>query len=157
MITNKLFILGIAFLFLISLTSASFQLQNYNITTTYSSGDFVKGWINISFSDEDFNSTFVTNRGDSITLFNLLKSNELVSECVTGNCDIDYINSSSGETPKIISLNADEEKLVGIKITSNVIELNSMDFAIRSSALQSYYNQLKIDVFDDGTIVLTNA
>ncbi|MEN7982245.1 MAG: PKD domain-containing protein [Nanoarchaeota archaeon] len=153
-----IFVLGIIVLFLVSFVSADFGIGDelYNITTEYSSGEFVKGWINLSFSEENFNSTFVTNTGESVTLFDLLELNRLVSECGFDNCDIDY-DAQNPLSTKVVSLIEGESKLIGIKFDKDIIELNSIDFNIRSDVAQSCYNQFKFDVFDDGSIDVLNT
>jgi PKD repeat protein len=143
---------------LASFASASFEKGDelYNITTEYSSGEFIKGWVNLSFSEENFNSTFVTNTGESITLFELLESNNLVSDCDIPDCNIDYITSNS-ETIKIMDLVEGESKLIGFKFEENIINLNTIDFRIASDVSKSCYNQLKVDVFNDESINVKNT
>lgn len=155
---RRIFFFIALILFFVSFISASFQVGDlsHNISNKYSSEDFIKGWVNLSFNQENFSSVFTTNSGSFISLFDLLMLNGFVTECEGGNCDIDY-DATNPLAIKTVSMVADSQKLVGLKITKDILELNSIDFDISSGAAQSCYNQFKMDVFDDGSIDIMNT
>ncbi len=152
------FFLVLLVVFFISFISAGFEEGNlsHNIKSDYLQGEFVEGWINISLSNMDLNSTFETSKGDKINLSDLLVLNNIFSECNTLNCDIDYINISSGVATKTIDLIKGESKLVGFKFEEDMLSLNSIDFNLSSNAIKSCDNQLKADIFNDGSLEIIN-
>jgi len=147
----------IVVLFLISFVSADFQLgiPENNITKIYSPGEFVKGWINISFNNEDLNAIFRTSEGETISLINLLNLNGFYEKCEIPNCQMDYITSNPSST-KVINLLEGEPKIIGFKFNKNIISFNDVNFRITSDAPASCYNQLSLDVFNDNSIDVKN-
>lgn len=152
------FVFAFIFLFVISFVSADFSLGTpaNGIKTSYVSGESVSGWINMSFDDEDFNATFTTSAGKNISLVDLLIANDLYEECGFANCEVDY-STSGGASTKTFSMAKGEEKLIGFKFDRDFNSLNSIGFTISSDALKSCDNQLKIDIFDDNLIDITNT
>lgn len=78
----------------ISMVSAGFSLGNpdYNINNEYDLGEKINGWINISFTDESYNSTFKDSFGNTETLESLLdKNSEYVYE---HNTTLNTVNST---------------------------------------------------------------
>ncbi|MCW8965451.1 MAG: hypothetical protein OQK82_02000, partial [Candidatus Pacearchaeota archaeon] len=148
----------LAFVFLTSFVCAGFELGDvsHNISSSYVSGEYVSGWINVSFDSVSFDSLFETSQGDEFTLLELLSSNDMVLDCDDVNCDVDY-NVFGAETTKTITLGSGESKLVGIKFEQDIIDFNEVDFNISSTALQSCYNQLKIDLFNDDSFDVSNS
>lgn len=144
--------------FFVSFISAGFETGNlsHSIDKEYNQEDFVRGWINISLANVDLNSTFESNQGDTITLFDLLKLSNLFTDCDTPNCDVDY-DTSNAEAVKVLNLVKDEEKLVGFKFSENLLGIDSIDFNISSNAPKSCYNQLKLDLLDDGFLDFANT
>jgi hypothetical protein len=109
-----------------SFASASFEIGNlsHSIQSSYGPGETLKGWVNMSFSNEFSNSLFE-------------------------DCEIDY-SASNPETTKSFSLDSGEEKIFGFKIIGPSIEINSINFDLESTAQESKINQIKIDFFNNG-------
>ncbi|MGY4884190.1 MAG: hypothetical protein ACP5NZ_01270 [Nanobdellota archaeon] len=88
-----------AVVILISVVSASFELgtPSNSIQTDYEEGDKINGWINISFTNQEVNDTFVSSFGNSVTLEDILIKN---TNYVKNNT-----NSSINSTMQILYLN----------------------------------------------------
>ena len=81
MVNKKRFelLVVIAFMFLIPLVPASFNLGNYSIDKVYGPGENINGEINISFSNEATDSLILSS-GDfsgSISLLDFLEANSI--------------------------------------------------------------------------------
>ena len=85
----------------LNFAAANFSLGNksYEIQTSYSPGQSVKGWINISFNNED-GSSLLTGFSDDIMLLDFLSENEIdcdsssMCSCFPQNCEPDYSASN---------------------------------------------------------------
>lgn len=146
------FFLIIVVVFFISFISASFEKGDftYDLDEQYNVNNIIKGWINISLSEEDLDSNFETSEGDKISLRELLKLNNLYDECEIPNCEIDY-DSINAESTKTIDLIGGESKILGFKFDANLQSVDSVDFKISSDATESCNDPLKIDIFNDGS------
>ncbi len=156
-VVNILFL----FLFLIfvgGFVSSSYEIGNAShfIEKSYAPKENIKGWINISFNNEPSNSIFSDSQENSITLVNLLNQNQnFVYTCSTTNCISDY-STSNAENTKIFNLGDRESNIVGLKFSGNILSIDSIDFTVESDAASSCYNQLEIDLLNDGTIDMGN-
>ncbi|MBU4070114.1 MAG: PKD domain-containing protein [Nanoarchaeota archaeon] len=138
--------------------SADFEIGNlsHSINTAYASSDNIQGWINISLIDAPSNILFKDSFDNSISLINLLNKNNLaLYSCNPFDCEEGY-SAVNGALVKTFNLGAKESKILGFKFTGNIVSINSIEFNIQSNAADSCYNQLKIDFFDDGTIIFGN-
>ena len=140
---------------------SSFSFENignlsHSIEKSYGPSEYIKGWINISLEGEPTNSLFKTN-GDSISLIDLLNINNAVKDdtCIPRNCETDY-NASDPNLIKTVSLDRGDYAIFGFKFTGKLTAVNSINFTLVSDALSSCDNQLKIDFFNDETIVIGN-
>ncbi len=159
------FVYALLFVFLISLfsfkVSSDYSIDK-NITVIqgeYFEGDFVKGQIKMSFSEQK-NKNFTSNFGGGISLIDLLESmgynagNEYI--CDPLSCKNDYDVVSSGSTNKSFLLSGKE--FYGFKITGD--EINSIDtfrFNLTSDVGLSCANQISIDLLSDNKIDFTNT
>ena len=152
------FVLILFIVFFLSFISASFENGNlsHQIKNEYIRGDFIRGWINISLDDVDLTATFETNNGSSITLSDLLNLSNLISECEVPNCDVDYVNISSGESTRVLDLVQDVPQLVGFKFNNNLNDISDINFTVSTNAQQNCFNQFKIDVLNDGSLDFKN-
>ncbi len=144
----------------INIVSASFEIGNLShlIDKSYGPSDYIKGWINISLDDESAKSVFEDDEGNSINLINLLKkstNNNFIYTCSPLNCETDY-SASGSELTKTFSLDKGNYTIFGFKFTGNLDSVTSIDFTLESDVSPSCYNQLKIDFFNDETIVVAN-
>jgi len=142
----------------ISLVTAGFDLgeNEYSIASEYSAGSSISGWINISLDEEPANSKFESNFEDSIELQELLDLDSYVYTCDPENCLSSFATTGnpSEEIQFIMSLN--QEKPVGFVLDGIIDEIYSATITIRSDAIESCDNQLKIDIFNDKIIDATN-
>lgn len=139
---------------LISCICADFEVGegSHEIETSYGSADYIRGWINISLEEESANSVFEDSLDNSISLVELLRLDESLDyNCSTGNCESDY-SATNGETTKTFSLSNSEDKLFGFKFDKILSGVSSVKFVIESDAEASCYNQIKLDIFNDGSV-----
>src|SRR3989344_8135886 len=131
--------------------SATYELKDkkYEIQGSYNKGENLKGWINISFSDEPAISLFSDELGNSIKLIELLKTDLRHNyACTPSNCESSYSATTPGTSKQII-LNAGEEKLIGFVFDQNIDSITDFSLNIISNVDKSKDNPLKIDLFND--------
>ncbi len=149
------FILMISINIVSSFSSENIGNLSHSITTQYGPSEYIKGWINISLENEPTNSLFETN-GDSRSLINLINKNTgFQKTCNPLNCETGY-SASDPQTEKTFSLDEGGFTIFGFKLTGKLTAITSIDFTLVSDAPSSCDNQLKIDFFNDGTIVIGN-
>lgn len=138
--------------------SADFVEGNplFNIEKNYSIDDSIQGWINIGLSNEPIDSLFKTSEGDEIKLIDLLDLNNLSGDCGVEDCEISYIRNLS-EPVKEFELARNEIDLVGFEFNEDIEAITEIDFRISSDVSQSCYNQLKIDLFNNGDVDILNT
>ena len=151
--SEKIFIILLFAILLISIISANFQIgdPSHSIETQYGKGEYIRGWINISLDNEPTNSVFRTSGGDEIALIELLDLNEVVYSCSPSDCGSDYY-ANDAKTTKSFSLNKSDSVIFGFKFDEDIIQINSVNFSLNSNAPASCFNQLKIDFSNDGSI-----
>ena len=149
------FILSIVFIIIIlsvNLIIADFTLGNpaSSIEKTYGQGEVVKGWINISFQNQ--NAVFLLSGfGKTINILSFLEETGASYSCFPADCKSAYASSSNGSTEKTISFVAGNEKLVGVRLTGQVNSVDSFVFDVSPlSSSTSCSIPLKIDVLNDG-------
>lgn len=153
-INSKKFIFLI-FIFTISFFSAAYSLgeKKYSIETIYSTGDDLRGWINISFDEEPSNSTFSSSDGGKIELLDLLKKSlntNFKYTCDLKNCESDY-SAKDNELVKIYNLKKGESVIFGIKITDNnpLDSIESLQFKLESNNTENTENPLFLDFLNN--------
>ena len=147
-------------LFMFSFVSATFTLGNYSIEKTYAQGDYLKGWLNFSTSNEIATAQFTSDYGLSIGLFDFLNKTNANKDCIPINCNKGYSASNPGPT-KLFDLNNgnSRKKIMGFKLTGTLYQepINSAKFTMTSGASNSCVHQLEVDIFDDGVIDSGNS
>ena len=141
---------------LISLAVGDFDDKNREVIKFYSTGEIIKGTINISFDEEPANSLLTSNFKGNITLLEFLEKNYYEGgvdfECSTAYC-LDSFTAGS----KTTQVNVDEDKFVGFKLVGdNVRKISSVKMDIASNIETSCFKQLDVDIGNDGENVLTN-
>lgn len=147
----------LALVLFVSLATAGFNIgdESHSIEKIYGRGDYIRGWVNISFTDSTSDSLFEYS-DNSVRLIDILNENpDYDYTCNPLDCLTDY-TASNGETTKNFNLNAGNHEIFGLKFTGNVINVNSISFDVQSDAPASCSNQLKIDFLDDGSIEAQN-
>ncbi len=141
-----------------SMASSIFSAGNpdHFIENVYGPSESIRGWINISLTDESTNSLFEDSRGNSIKLIELLKKDSSYNpSCNPVDCLTDY-TASSGENSKTFSLNLGSSKVFGLRFTGNLVAVNSASFSLQSDAPVTCVSQIEIDILDDGNIDFIN-
>lgn len=160
---NKLNLKFLAFfLFIVFLSVGVLGTFNYNLNnlhTSYSAGDKIKGFFNISFNDEPADSKLTSNFPGGLKLLDFLESqnNNLGNNftCSTPNCENDY--SVQGQTSGILVQGNNENEIVGFKLSGSNVHINSVDFKLSSNVLASCSNQLTVDILNDGQDLILNT
>jgi len=142
-----------------SVVDASFSAGNlsHTIDTSYGPGEYVTGWINISFTNELGDKLFKDSKNTTIRLIDLLKNQtEYDYTCSPSSCKSAYAESNSNSI-KSFSLSSGQDKLLGIKLTGKIQGVTNISFKIESNAEASCYNQIKIDFLNDGVYEKGNS
>jgi PKD repeat protein len=154
-INSKKFIFLI-FILTISFISAAYTIgkEKYSIEKIYSTGDDLRGWINISFNEEPSNSIFSSSDGGEIELLNLLKKSlnkNFKYTCDLKDCKSDY-SAEDGELEKIYNLREGESVIFGVKITdgNQLDSIESLQFKLESNNAENTKNPLFIDFLNNG-------
>lgn len=144
------------FIFTISFISAAYNLgkEKYSIETIYSTGDDLRGWINISFDEESSNSIFRSSEGGKIELLNLLKKSlntKFKYTCDLKNCESDY-SAEDSKSEKIYNLKEGESVIFGIQIIDNnqLDSIESLQFKLESNNTENTKNPLSLDFLNNG-------
>jgi PKD repeat protein len=152
-IKRDYFILILSFVVIIlsiNFVIAEFTLGNpaSNIEKTYGQGEVVKGWINISFKNQETVS-LLSGFGKSMNLLSFLEATGASYSCFPADCEDSYA-SSSGGIEKTLNFAAGDKKLVGIKLTGQVNSIDSLVFNVSTLGSSSSCSiPLKIDILND--------
>ena len=143
----------VIFILLFPLVSASFEVSNYSLENNYGPEESIKGWINISFSNEPGDKEIVgsSDFDGKIELIEFLKLNSADYSCFPEDCNEDY-SVSNGENSKSFSLSYKQEKILGLKLSGNIKKVNSLSFNVSVSNSYSCSNPLEIDILNDNYI-----
>ena len=152
------FLLPVFIILFVNLASADFSVGNKShfIEKKYGASETIKGWINISLSNEPSNSLFQDSRNNSIQLIDLLnKSGNYTYSCSPVGCSTGYA-SNNGEVSKTLNLSKGQSKILGLRFTGDITQVNSVSFNLNSSAPESCENQVSIDILNDGVNDIVN-
>ncbi len=141
-------------IFLVSMASASFTKGDYLIEKSYAPESAIKGWVNISLTNEPANSVLKSSFGESISLIDLLEKNSnLVFDYVCNPllCDSNYL-ANNEQTLKILNLNESETVLIGLNISRKNILTDVSGFSLNftSNNPETEKLPLSIDILNDG-------
>lgn len=150
-------------IFLLSgLASAGFEVDGNGtfITKQYSSGDFVRGEVRMSFSNIGGETAFESNFDGGKKLIDLLEdmgyTQGIEFSCTPSGCESDYSTGlDAGSTH--VEFNLDRKRTYGFKLIGKEVKVADFDFRIFSGAPTSCKNQIFVDFFDDGTIDFFNT
>jgi len=155
---EKILFISLGLVLVFSFVSASFDVgvPSHLIETQYSPYGTIKGWINTSFNNEPADSIFEDSFGNSLSLLDLLKTNSDINYvCNPIGCLPNY-EASNLEQTKSFSLNPGEKKIIGFKITEDIVNVNSVTFNLESDVIESCTNQLEIDFLREGNADIVN-
>lgn len=144
-------IAAIFIILIVPLAAASFQLgNNSNIDAVYASGAGIKGFLNISISNENAESMILTNFQGGMKIKELLDKNQKIYSCNTKNCGYDYETSNAGET-KSFSLVSGQEKVFSFILNGIVESIDGLSFNVNMNNEKSCTNPIAIDILDDNS------
>jgi len=148
---NMLLILLFIILININLAKAEFAIGNksYEIELNYNQGENLRGWINLSFQNEEENSLF-TILNYEIKLKDFLEKNNIDYTCFPIDCGKNYLKIGNSANEKSFSLEERKTKIIGIEITGEIEDVDDLSFNISTNAGKSCINPIKIDLLDDG-------
>ena len=132
---------------LITIASASVEVHNHTFKTTYYPYEKISGEINLTISNEDYDSELHSGTGKGISLEDFLTANGVDYQCSPPDCSKDY-SSSSASTDKTFNINS-ETLYGGFVLTGTNIVLINLDFSIESNFGTDSRNPLSIDFFED--------
>ena len=134
----------------INLVSGNIGNPAGNVESSYSLGEKIRGFVNISLENKTTDSKFEDSFGNSISLINVLKKRSYNYSCSPANCESGYTASGNEESQKTINIAG--EKFAGIKISGANLHITSSSLSISSNAGISCSSQLSLDVLDNGVI-----
>ncbi len=156
---KKKYLLAVFVILFITGIFASYQVGSpeHSIGSSYSKGEDIQGYVNMSFDNEPGTSIFKDSSGNLITLIDLLETDARHDyTCNPSECESSY-SKTNPQTTKQITLNAGEETIIGFNLNSEIEEITNFSLAITSDVGEKCNNQLKIDLFDDGTNEVGNT
>jgi PKD repeat protein len=146
-------VLGIFVILLcINLVLGAYEIQNSSIDIFYSRGEPLRGWINISFEEENSDS-LLTAFSSNITLLNFLENAGVDFWCSPRSC-FDFYTANSGGTSKNFSLNIGEDKLIGLRLQGQLQEdpITDILFRVDTDVENSCFKPLELDILNDGEV-----
>ena len=146
---------------LCSFVSAEISVKNYSIEENYFGGQNIRGWINLSLTNEPYD-TLVSGFNKNILLLNFLNNNNLRDGagilCSVINCSQNY--EPTIELSGILNLAEGTSTLIGFKVVDSgeIQEILTLLLNISTNAgtncSENMQIPLKIDILDDGSFEL---
>src|SRR3989344_8550692 len=135
-----------------SLVSSSLSVGNPagKIDKSYSSGDVLSGWINISLENEPVTSK-IESFGSSMNILDFLDANYADYTCNPTNCQKAY-SAINERTSASFSLSSGNSKTLALKFTGDFSLVEDISFNLQTNAAESCSSPLKIDFLNDGKI-----
>ena len=158
---KRLFIFLVVSLLIFGNVSASFDVGNvsHQITKSYPFGSFLKGWINITLTNEPVSSLFESSFGTKKTLMEILDLNDIRPgeglNCIPTDCNADYATVGDGADSVSFNLNAGESATFGLRFVGDeyggiTYDNNGVDsdfsITVNSDAEETTKPQLLIDL-----------
>ncbi len=128
---------------------ASIKINSYEVDQVYSPGEYLRGWMNLNFSN--VKNGLLTCLDQNISLKEFLDRNKANYTCDPTNCLADY-DAKTKKSSHSFSLDSEEEQLIGIKLDGEITSIDSFKMNISSDGGPSCIYPLEIDFFDDGVI-----
>ena len=122
-------------------------VHNVSVNDVSVSTEIIKGEINLTIVDENYEARITSNDNDEIILAEFLELNGVDFDCSTHGCFKDY---GIGEdiAGKNFSVPASGKKTIGFVLYGNNVELTGLSFNIESDFDESYRVPLKIEFFE---------
>jgi hypothetical protein len=133
---------------LVSITSASVELNNYTFQNSYGAYEPISGEINITIIGEDYSSILRSSDGETIALSKFLTDNGALYECSPQDCSIGY-STSDPSTSKTFSISS-EKSYGGFTLYGTDVSVSAIDFSISSDFSAGTDSPLAINYFESG-------
>ncbi|MFH1711442.1 MAG: PKD domain-containing protein [Nanoarchaeota archaeon] len=135
---------------------ASFTKGNLSmsIDMSYSPGEKIRGWINISLNQEPSDSFLTSSSGGGINLINFLDESSADYDCIPGNygvCYEDY-TLSNGNSIKTFNLPGGSDKTVSFQVSGKIASIDNVSFSVNFGSQPMCTNQVEVDMLDDNLI-----
>ena len=124
--------------------------------TNYSLGEKIKGWTNLSFTDEPADNLFSDIFNNKIKLIDVLKKSNYEYTCLPASCEAGYSLVGNEVVEKTISVSSSGEEYAGIKIQGSDVYIEGVVFSVSSNSVASCTNPLSLDILDNGEINFEN-
>jgi len=150
---NLVLVMLLVVLLSVSLVSAAFEVGDPSdgIGSEFAPGVVLDGWINISLTDEPYDSE-ISAFGDQIQILDFLNANNVDFDCSTETCRSTY-SVENGNTDKSVILESGVERLVGFEITGGRVDnIASFNVGFDSNYGASCSLPLSINFLDDDEI-----
>lgn len=130
------------------------------IEPSYLEGEFVRGRINVSFSQQD-NADFTGNFKGGADLSEVLRAMNLTAadySCDPINCESDY-SAAEHTGAETQDLELGDKNIYGFVINQKFLGIanNGFRFNVTANAIASCTNQIAVDLFDDGSVDFYNT
>ncbi|VVB83941.1 PKD domain protein [uncultured archaeon] len=162
---KRLVMFALGLILILSFVSADFSVGKISHSTTqsYSPGETIIGWANISLTDEPSNSLLISffdgEEGNNISLMDLIRKDSnagFEKTCSPSDCNNNYEEvSDSGKTSTDFGFISDgDSKIFGLKVGGDNLDSinNYFSLSVASNAQESDVPQLSIDILNDGQI-----
>ena len=145
-------------LFIAIVVNASVDYLSSNLVVNYSSGDTIKGKVNLRIADEPGDSLITSNFEGNITLLDLIEAQSNLVEgedytCSTEGCIRDY--TSSGVANQLQT--GARGIFAGFKLEGSQIYVTDAQLRINSNAQASCTPNIYVDLLADGENILTSS
>ena len=128
--------------------SYDYKDRNNSIEKNYFGGEEIRGFVNMSFNNEPYNSSFTSNFNGDITLLNLLKESGF-DENVDYNCSIRNCVDSFKKMESVTTASIVGKNIFGFELTGRINREESpieVEFNLASSAGPSCFKQITLDI-----------
>lgn len=139
----------------IGFISAEFSIgePSHYVFTSYNNGNYLDGWINISFNQEPTNSLLNNSLGGGINLLNLLNkisNTNFKYNCTPKSC-IGTYSATNGETEKVFQLDNGDSAIFGFNLTGERFTgISNFEFDLISNNPETGIVPISIDILNDG-------
>jgi len=133
--------------FMCSFISASIEVHNYSVENLYSSGNIVKGEINLTISGENYGDEIISNKGDEMSLEDFFDINGANYSCIPSDCSKRY-KYSNEQIQKYFNILSSEDKDVGFVLIGGNIVISNLSFNLESNFRESSSVPLAINFFE---------
>ena len=137
-------------LFSLAFASASVNVHNLTLQSSYFPYELIKGEINLTISDEDFNSVITSNLEGEVLLSAFLEDNGADYSCTPIGCLSDY-TFSGNEIEKTLDVSIGESLYIGFVLYGSNVDVTGLSFDIESDFGEGQIMPLEIKFFEKST------